>query len=156
MKTPVALLLLLFAGLASGQTFYAAGLSLLPQSSPKPSGFAAAVIPVSTTQKVYSISEIDFTATRTASGVYSVQTSARTGAAVFMRAFGKLNLYGLGDAGAATTGTNSGGALAGGGIATWPTRWKGVYGAAGVRVLKTSIGGTQTLVEIGIMWGGAK
>ena len=148
--------LLLLAVSCFGQSFYGAGLSLYPQTSPKPTGWAAAMVTMSAPQRVYSISEIDFTATRTASGVYSVQTSARTGAAVFMRAFGKLNLYGLGDAGAATTGTNSGGALAGGGIATWPTRWKGVYGAAGVRVLKTSIGGTQTLVEIGIMWGGAK
>ncbi len=129
----------------------------MPQSSPKPTGFAAAVIQVSKTQRIYSISEVDFTlVTGTGKKIPSIQTSARTGVAVWLRAFGPVNLYTMADGGAATTGANSSGALAGGGMITWPTRWPGVLGTAGVRVIKTALSSSQAVVEIGIVWGGGK
>lgn len=151
-----ALILILLACPCFAQTgsFYAAGVSLLPQTSPKPTGWAAAIITANATQRLYSISEIDFTVVgdilhgRPA----AVQTSARTGAAVWLRSFGQVDLYTLGDLGAATTGANSSGAGAIGAIVTFPTRSSTIHGAVGVRVLKTAIA-SQTLVEIGIVWG---
>ena len=134
------------------KTFYAIGMSLLPQSSPKPCGWAAVVTPLSTNQKIYSISETDFTFVRAASALvsYNVQTSVRTGVAVWLRSFGQANLYALGDGGMATTGVLSSGAASGGGFVTLPIR--GILAVIGARVLKT-IAGTQTFGEIGIAWG---
>ena len=150
--------LLLLAVSCFGQSFYGAGLSLYPQSSPKPTGWAAAMVTMSAPQRVYSISEIDFTAVGNIlrGQPVSIQTSARTGAAVWLRAFGRVNLFGLANAGVATTGTNSSGAFAGGGMVTFPTRWKALYGTIGVRILSSATGGTQTLIETGIVWGNGK
>ena len=136
------------------KTFYAVGMSFLPQSSPKPSGWAAVVTPISSAQKIYSISETDFTFVRTVSASvlpgFSVQTSVRTGFAVWLRAFGSANLYALGDGGMATTGAVSSAAASGGGFVTFPVR--GILAVIGARVLKT-VAGTQTYGEIGVAWG---
>ena len=78
-----------------------------------------------------------------------VQSSVRTGIATPLRTIGTVTIYGLGDAGTSTTGSASGSAFAGGGIAIIPVGRKGLQAVAGVRILKTAVGGTQTLVEIG-------
>lgn len=135
------------------QSFYAAGISLLPQSSPKPTGWAAAIVTVNANQKVYSISEVDFTVVKNGA-LYNVQTAARTGIATWLRAFGPVNLYGLADAGAATSGTTSSGAFAGGGMLVFPIN-KQIGGTVGARVLKTNLG-SQVIAEMGIVFGGGK
>ena len=116
------------------------------------------MITMSAPQHVYSISELDFTVVGNIlkKQPVTVQTSARTGAAVWLRSFGQFNLFGLANAGVATTGTNSSGAFAGGGMLTFPTRWKALYGTIGIRILSSSVGGTQTLIESGIIWGNGK
>ena len=157
---PLLLALILFIVVvpAHCQSFYAAGISLLPQASPKPTGWAAAIITANAKQRIYSISEIDFTVVGDVlhGKPFSVQTSARTGAALWLRTFKSVDLYTLADAGAATNGVNSSGAGAIGGVATFPTRWSALKGAVGARVLKTALSGTQVLVELGIVWGGGK
>jgi hypothetical protein len=137
-----------------GQSFYGGGVSLLPQTSPKPTGWAAAVVTANAKQKLYSISETDFTVVRAATGIgFTVQTSVRTGGALWLRQFGKANIYAVLDGGMATTGTNSSGAVASGGMVLFPTKWPRVQGLAGVRVLKTALGAAQTLIEFGFLVG---
>ena len=124
-------------------TFIAGGVSLLPTTVPHPTGWFAVVTEVSTSQQIYSISETDYTLVG-----HKFQTSARTGAAVFLRKIGTMSLYGLVDAGVATTGTNAGAAYAGGGVVVIPSGPIDVI--IGVRELHTAVGGNTTLIEVGL------
>lgn len=130
---------------SSSATFLAAGLTVPSVGSPKDySGWLAVVTPLIKTEKIYSISETDYT---NVSG--KITSSVRSGIATYLRSFGKVDLYALGDAGVATNGSVSGSAYSGGGIALFPTKWKSIYGVFGVRFLKTTTD-QETLVEIGI------
>jgi len=139
---------------SGGGSFYAVGVSLEPTTRPRPTGFAAALVPLSQTQRIYSISEIDFVVVADPAHpkAFQVQTSPRTGAAIWMRDIGPMHLYALGDAGAAISGMNASGAFAGGGMIVYPLGHSRIYGSSGVRVLKTG-SGMQTLVEQAIIWG---
>jgi len=154
------LLLVSLPAFAQG-TFYGAGLSLLPQSSPKPTGWAASVITISATQRIYNINEVDFTEVGNflKHQPVSLQTSARIGGLAFIRSFGSgantVDLYGLLDGGFATTGATTSGALATGGILLIPTKWPDIKIVLGVRVLKTAAE-TTTLGEFGLKWGNGK
>lgn len=140
-----------------GQSFYGAGISAYPQTSPKPTGWAANVTTENAKQGVASFSEVDFTVIKSASGKgFSLQTSIRTGQAVQLRTFGKSTLYALGDAGMATTGANTGLAGALGGQLVTPTKWAGWSITYGARVLKSALGASQVLVEAGFLFGGTK
>lgn len=126
-------------------TFFSGGLTVPSQGSPKNySGWLAVVTPVVKSQRIYSISETDYT---DVGG--KITSSVRSGVATYLRSFGKVDLYGLGDAGVATNGSTSGAAYSGGGVVLIPTRWKSVYGVVGVRFLKTNTN-TETLLEVGI------
>lgn len=144
-------LLLLLRGCAPApalaQTFYGAGVSLIAQSSPKPSGWAVVATEVNQKQALWSFSETDLTTAAIRNGLLAVQSSARTGIATTLRSFGKWTLYGLADGGVATVGTATGGAYAGGGLLVIPV--KAINLLLGVRILKTSVGGTQSIIEIG-------
>lgn len=130
---------------SSAATFLAGGVTIPSAGSPKDyTGWIAVVTPLIKTQKIYSISETDYT---DVSG--KITSSVRSGIATYLRSFGKVDLYGLGDAGIATNGSTSGAAYSGGGIALFPTKWKTIYGVVGVRFLKTTTD-QETLFEIGI------
>ena len=129
--------------------FYGLGTSMMPQSSPKATGWAAMAYLVNSSAKLYSFSEIDYSL----ASDHKLQTSVRTGVATLMRSFGKIGLYGIGDAGVATTGGATGGAFSGGGVLLIPLGQKTRL-LIGVRVLKTALGDTQQYVEIG--FGAAK
>ncbi|HEY4338687.1 MAG TPA: hypothetical protein VGM97_01960 [Steroidobacteraceae bacterium] len=65
---------------------------------------------------------------------------------------GRLHLIGLGDGGASASAEALGSAFSGGGLATWDFGEKARHLniVAGGRLLKTSTGGTGTVIEIGI------
>lgn len=128
--------------LTSATTFVAAGVTLLPQTQPHPTGWAVVATEVSTSAQIYSFSETDYSLVN---GKF--QTSARTGLATPLRKFGGMTLYGLGDAGMVTTGVNTGAAYAGGGVLVIPSGKFDVI--VGIREVHTSINGNATLIEVG-------
>lgn len=144
MRSHFILLPVLLMSIGYGQSFFGAGFSSLPQSSPKPSGWAAVSILANKAAQVFSFSEMDFTPAGK-----RVQTSVRTGMATPLRSIGNVQIYGLADAGTATVGTSSGSAFSGGGIALVPVGPKGWQMVFGVRVLKTAVGGSQSVIEFG-------
>ena len=143
------ILLLGFIGLPiCAQSFYAAGASALPQSSPKPSGWTAIAILASSANKLYSISGTDWTV----NDKKLAQNATWTGIATPAKTMSFGTLYALGAAGGATTGMNTGAALTGGVILFVPIK-AGKWGAlvAGYTVVKSTIGGTQDVLKLG--WG---
>jgi hypothetical protein len=129
-----------------GQSFYGCGISALPQSSPKPTGWCAYGAEANVANKIWSISEMDFVPT--SAHPQTIQTSVQTGAATPLRTFGRVTLYGMGTAGAATTGTSAGSAFSGGGLFTIPIRskWLAVFA---IRILKTTTN-QSTLIQLGV------
>lgn len=130
---------------SESKTFYAAGATMLPQTRPQPTGWAIIATEINTNNKIYSFSETDYTMVKG-----NVISSARTGLATPLRSFGGITIYGLGDAGVATGGSVASAAYSGGGFVLIPVKQTGWNVIIGVRVLKTSIGGTQTYAELGI------
>ncbi len=133
--------------LANTKTFWGVGVSALAESSPKPTGWAAIAVPINTKYAIYSISETDYST----AGLHpiKVQTSVRTGFATLVKQLGPVAIYGLANAGTATTGANTGGAFAGGGVALVPLSKSKTTLILGIRIIKTSIGGTTQLIEVG-------
>ena len=131
----------------TASTFLAGGVTLLPGTTPKPTGWFAVATEVNKTQKLYSISETDYSLV-TSGGKLSLQTSARSGLATPLRAFGNVTVYGLVDAGIATTGVSTGGAYAGGGFALIP--YKKFYIVVGARYLHAATSGSTALIELGV------
>ena len=150
MKLLLRLCLILLVPFANGQSFYALGVSALPQSSPKPTGWGALAIQASSKYQVYSISGVDFAVV---GKPLTVQTSAWTGIATPLRTFGPLTFYALGAGGAATVGTASGRSLTGGTIAyaKWPAgKWyRFVPNIFGYAIENSTVGGTQNLIKLG-------
>jgi hypothetical protein len=138
-------LLLCGACTVHAQSFYGAGMSALPQSSPKPSGWAVLAKSLDSKAQVYSFTETDYTYTPK-----EIQSSVRTGLATPLRTIGKVVIYGVGDAGVATTGSASGSAFAGGAVALIPLPKNSMMLVVGYRALKTALGDTQQLIEIGL------
>jgi len=106
---------------------------------------------VSADQRIYSFTTYDVSKIQVKP--FLLQTSVRTGVAIYMRSIGPIELYGLGDAGVSYTSTNVGSALSGGGMAALhlgKTHWSIIVP---VRVLKTAQSSSQTVYEIGIGWG---
>lgn len=133
------------ASRTTNTTFYAAGVSALPQTKPEPTGWAVIATEINTKNQIYSFSETDYTLSNG-----KLVSSARTGLATPLRSFGAFTLYGLGDAGVATTGTSTGSAFAGGGFVLIPIKKSGWDLLVGARVLKTMVGGSQAYMEVGI------
>jgi hypothetical protein len=142
------LLSVLIALSAHAQSFYAAGASALPQSSPKPSGWTAVAILASSANKLYSISGTDWTL----NDKKLAQAATWTGIATPAKVMSFGTLYALGAAGGATTGQNTGAAITGGAILFVPIK-AGKWGAlvAGYTIVKSTIGGTQDVLKLG--WG---
>ncbi|HLG97123.1 MAG TPA: hypothetical protein VKX49_12495 [Bryobacteraceae bacterium] len=142
------LALLLFSIPAAAQTFYGAGITLLPQSSPKPSAWFVAATNISKTQDVWSFSETDAVLVNK-----RIVTSARTGIATGLRSFGPWKLFALANAGVATNGGATSGAYAGGGVLTGPfphsSRLKTILGT---RIIRSGVGGTTVTYNIGFGW----
>lgn len=136
---------------AQAQSFYAIGASMLPQSSPKTTGWAAVAVEASKTTQIWSISGMDFISVGK-----TIQTSAWTGIATPLRTFGTATLYALGAGGAATTGTNSGGAFTGGALLYIPIPNSAVAFVLGYAIEKTSISPSAQLIKLGIGWGSTK
>lgn len=147
-------LALTFAVLALGQpetrTFYGAGVAGFATSSPKPSGWAVAATEMSARASVWSFSEYDVTRVQGARPI-AFQSSVRTGLATPLRNVGPATMYGLIDAGVANSSTTVGGAISTGGVAVLPIG-KTLVLLFGGRVLKTAIGGSQTIWNIGFGW----
>jgi hypothetical protein len=146
----LSLVALLATSLYGQGSFYALGMSGLPQSSPKPTGWGALAIQASAKYQVWSISGIDFSLV---GKPLAVQTSAWTGIATPLRTFGPFTFYALGAGGAATVGTASGRSLTGGMIAyaAWaPGHWyshaPNIFGYA---IENSTVGGTQNLIKLG-------
>ena len=93
-----------------GSAFYGVGIIGSATTQPKPSGFLVVATEISQSAQIWSFSETDAILVAN----HKIQTSARTGLATPMRKFGAAQLFLLGDAGVASTGTNTGGAFAGG------------------------------------------
>ena len=90
-----------------------AGAGYNPGGSPKATAWASLAILVSESSQVYSYSTYDVVPQRGAVPV----TSARTGAATLLRAFGRsVYLLGFATIGASTSGTATAGSVSGGGI----------------------------------------
>ena len=141
------LALLLLGIPAFGQSFYAAGVSALPQSSPKPAGWTAVAVPTNATQSIWSISGLDYSVT-SAHKIQSVAWSAVATPATTK--LGSFKFFVLAGAGGATTATNAGYAITGGTMGILPL---GKYGAlvGGWTVEKTSVGGLNNYAKLG--WG---
>jgi hypothetical protein len=132
---------------APGGTFYGVFASGSTTTHPQPTGGAIVATQVSSSQGLWSFSETDFLLVNG-----QIQTSARTGLALHMRDFNDIELFGLLDGGVATNGVNAGSAFAGGGFLTGPLGKAGAWRwEAGYRILKTTTGGVEHLVEIGIL-----
>lgn len=143
-----AALLCLFVSccMASGQSvssFYGAGVSLLPQSSPKPMGNAFIAAWSNATGSLINIEEIDFTWVPTTK---SISTAIVASAATPVTMLGQT-FYGFVGAGGAT-GASSSAAFSAGGFAAFP--FKGIWVFPGAKLLKTAAGGYQTIAFIDI------
>jgi hypothetical protein len=139
---------LLAASLVSAQSFYAVGVSALPQSSPKPSGWACLAVLANTKAQLWSFSEMDYTAIRAPGPTgFTVQSSILSGLATPLRTFGPVTMYALGAGGAATTGSTSSGAVTGGTIFYIPLK-NGNALVLGYEALK-GVAGTQQIIKIG-------
>lgn len=142
------LLALLLGTALHAQSFYAAGASALPQTSPKPSGWIAVAVLASSANKLYSISGTDWTI----NNKKLAQAATWTGIATPVKTMSFGTLYALGAAGGATTGMNAGAAITGGAILYIPIKG-GKLGAlvAGYTIVKSTIGGAQDELKLG--WG---
>ncbi len=103
---------------------------------------------VSKKRELYVITSWDATSAKEQS--YAVQTSVRTGLATIVKRMGPVTVVGLGEMGAAASGSNLGVAFGTGGLGVMrlgKTDWTLVFGA---RVIKTALSNQQTIFEFGI------
>lgn len=134
------------AGQKLPANWYGAGASY---AAPQVAGWVSYAGLVSRPQQLYSYTTHDIT--RVASpGPARLQSSTRTGFAAVVRTLGPLIILGYGDGGTALAGDHGGGAFSGGGIGILRLGRTCWTIAAAVRSLKTSIGGSQTVVAVGI------
>lgn len=135
---------------APASKFYGIFVTGYASTHPQPAGGMVLATEISASQQIYSFNETDWIPVRqTGTNKYTVQTSARSGFATMLRKFGPATLYALADAGVATNGGATGAAYAGGGVLTIPLK-SGWILFPGVRMLKSSVGGTQVVLGLGI------
>jgi hypothetical protein len=137
-----------------------AGGAYTSQSTPNVAGWMSVAKMLSQSGPVYSYTTTDYTSAR--SKPFTLQSSVRTGLGTVVRQWGPVSVIGLADAGTAlaakpvmgvgpSTGTSVGGAFSGGGFAVWRFGKTGQFTVeAGARILKTTIGGSQVVVEFGL------
>ncbi len=127
------------------ESFYAAGVSALPQSSPKPTGWSAVCVKAS--NSVWSISGLDYSIADR-----KIQQVAWSAIATEARTAGSILIFVLAGGGASTTGTASGYAVTGGTLGYVPIGKTGKFGAfvLGWTVQRTNVG-TQNFAKFG--WG---
>jgi hypothetical protein len=129
--------------------FLAAGCAYNRYAAPQINGLVTYANRVQQTN-IFSFTTYDV---RSASDLaYQPQTSIRTGVAPMLFRFGRVWLFGLGDAGVAYTGSAFGAAFSGGtGLAIQLGRGWSVLAVA--RVIKTGLTDRQEAYEIMIGWG---
>jgi hypothetical protein len=130
------------------QNWAGAGGAFTPATSPQAAGWASYATLISQTTQAYSFTSHDIFLS--ANLPHTVLSSVRTGIALVMRRAGPLTVLGLGDAGVAAGGTSAGGAYSGGGIGILQIGKTSWTLCAAVRVVKTTIGGTQNVYEFGL------
>jgi hypothetical protein len=130
--------------------FAAAGLAWNQYAAPQINGWASYAASISKANGVYSFTTYDVTSVTRQP--FSVQTSVRTGLALYMRSFGPFHIFGLADVGVAAAGGSVGGSASGGGMIALPLG-KGWTLLAPVRVLKTALSDRQLIFELGFGWG---
>lgn len=141
------LALLLLALPLAAQSFYAAGVSILPSTRPEPTPWTVVATPASKGGAVWSISGNNYGITKTKQFQSTAWTALATPATTVVKG---LKIFILAGAGAAVSGTNAGYSITGGTVAYYAlgsSAW-GIVG--GYLVEKTSIGGTDTRGTIGI------
>ncbi len=141
------ILLLATLPLAAQSSFFGAGVTLLAQPSPKPTGWAALAMQANQKARVYSYTALLMTPAGT--HPRAIQTSVMTGVLTPLRSFGSVDLDMFGSAGVATGTGSSGSAWSGGGMLIIPLRTTSYKLLTGIRVLQTAAGGTQKMIEIG-------
>ena len=124
----------------ASSSWYGAGVSLYPQSSPKPTGNAFLATWTGAKGALISIEEIDFSYTPTSK---NISTSILADAATPVTMFGRT-LYGFVGVGGATGQVSSAAFSAGGFAAIALAHGWFVY--PGAKLLKTAAGGSQTIV----------
>lgn len=155
-RTTLGLLALLSASLAAGQTaaqsqapptgFYAAGIAALPQTSPKPSGWAIAATQISKANSTWLIAGNDYVLLKGA-----VTPVSFVGTAIEVKALTFGTLMGYAGAGGATLPGSTTGAFEGGGALVGKFSAKSSLSwLAGVVEIKANGGGSQTVVHVGI------
>jgi hypothetical protein len=158
------LLLLLLTGALVAQTvtlptikvpvlpedFVAAGLAWNQYASPQINGWTTYARSIKASAGLYSFTTYDITSVK--ANPFTIQTSARTGAALYLRSIGPIHIFGLGDVGMAASGQSIGSAFSGGGVvAVQLGKGWTVLGVA--RVLKTALSDQQTIYGLGVGWG---
>ena len=129
----------------------AAGMAWNEAASPQLNGWATYARLIG--KGVYSLSTYDISPVKIeGSTIPSLQAQLRTGIAIYMRQFGRLSIYGLGDAGIATTGDTTGGSFGGGGLGI-VTLGKGWCVFVPIRLMRNNVTGTQVVYELGVGWG---
>lgn len=134
---------------AAGQSFWGCGLSAFSSTRPHPSGWCAGALLANQKAQLWNVSELDFLPVRPTSGGSLIQTSVEEGLATPLKQYGSVQIFGLAAAGMATTGANSGAAFSGGGVAIIPLNKHGWILIPAIRVLKSAVGTTQALIQLG-------
>jgi hypothetical protein len=140
------------ATIGRAETFWGVGCQILASTSPKPTGWAVTGTLIYSPRRIYSFSETDFEPVKDSTGSPRIQTSARTGFGTYVYSYRGLDLFALVNGGVATDGTNTGVAVAAGGLACYSLKadspW---YLAVGYRAIKTTVTGTTQLVSLGLL-----
>lgn len=142
-------LLLILASACYAQTFYGGYVSGAPSTTPKPSGGAFVAVQASSAAEVYSFNQFDVTMAKR--GAWCAQSeclvnSERSGIATEMKDLGIGKLWAFGTAGAASNGSSTTGAFAGGGFITIEIKKSGWYIIPGIQVLQAAAAGGTTRI----------
>ncbi len=141
------LLAVLLATPLCAQSFCVAGAAMLPQTSPKTTGFEACAAVLSSANQIWSITgnQLNMTPQK------KIQAVAFSGIATVCHVFSFATLYCFGAPAGATTGTNASLAVTGGFIGTFPVKGgKWGFFTPGYSVVKSNAGATGTIL---IGWG---
>lgn len=143
----------LMAQTSAPNDYVAAGVAF-NQGTNQLSGFASYAVKV--TGGTYSYTVLDFSNVHL-KPTLNYQVAPSTGIAQYLKTIGKVDLFGLASAGAAVGTTTAGPTVLG---ASFSGGVDGVIGIKNgwsvnipVRVLHTSVGGTQYLIGVGLAWG---
>jgi hypothetical protein len=141
-------LLILGGALCSAQSFYAAGVSVLPSTQPEPTPWTVVATPASG-NKVWSISGTNYGLTQGPHPQF-LSTAWSALATPAQTEIGNLKLFLLAGLGASVAGTNAGYSIVGGTIGYYQLGKSAWAIVGGYAVQKSSVGGTVTRGTIGI------